>query len=220
MASIRLAIADDQKLFREGLLLIIQSFEGIDTCIEAENGRELIEALAMASESELPHVILLDMEMPEMDGEATIKVLRKDYPQINVLFLSMYHDENLIAHMMSLGAHGYLRKDEDSQVVEAAIRTVVEKGTYFNDYTSTALLNKVRTLPAPSGKAERHSAVKFTKREKEILHLLSQGKSRKEMAAAQFVTEKAIDFHLQNLKKKTGLKTSSALIKLAIHKGF
>ncbi|MEZ4991657.1 MAG: response regulator transcription factor [Saprospiraceae bacterium] len=126
MPTIKLAIADDQILFLKGLRLLIRSFENVELIIEASNGKELIEAIALNQ----PDVILMDLRMPVMDGLEATEKIRELYPDIRIILLTMYDEERLINHMMKVGANGYLLKNEEPEVLRTAIQTVYEKEFY------------------------------------------------------------------------------------------
>ncbi len=135
-ASIKIAVVDDHKLFRNGLIPMINEMEDIKVLIDAGNGLELLDQL----EDQLVDVILMDLKMPEMGGkEATIKV-KELYPDIQVIMLSSHDEERAILELVELGVKGYLLKDAEIEEVEMAIRSVMQNGFYFNDRISKILL--------------------------------------------------------------------------------
>ena len=214
--NIKVAIADDQVLFLKGLKFIIETFDNIELVLEAQNGRELLDKL---KEIEV-NIILMDLKMPIMDGmEATVEV-RKLYPTVKVIFLSMHDDERLISHMMKIGASGYLLKNESPEVVRDAIIAVAEKGFYFNDYVSKALLSGLHSKnSAIDLKHHFKEKIHLTKRELEILDLICRAYTTAEIGEKLFISKRTVEGHRKNLIEKTGVKNTAALIVLAIKNG-
>lgn len=214
--SIKIAIADDQVLFLKGLKFIIETFDNIELVLEAQNGSELLKKL---EEIEVD-IILMDLKMPVMDGmEATIEV-RKLYPDIKVIFLSMHDDERLISHMMKIGASGYLLKNESPEVVRDAIIAVAEKGFYFNDYVSKALLSGLHSKNSVVDlKHHFKEKMHLTKRELEVLDLICRAYTTTEIGEKLYISKRTVEGHRKNLIEKTGVKNTAALIVLAIKNG-
>ncbi len=211
---IKLALVDDQNLFREGMRLVLGTFPDLEIIMEADNGRSLLDQL----ESTQPDVILLDYTMPEMDGFKTLKIIKEQYPAIKVIMLSMHYDESLIALMMQNGANGYLLKDETSSIVKDAILEVVEVGHYFPSYVSKALLRELQNNPSRA-KAPKPQQKDFSQREQEILAIVGKY-NRQEMSKQLFISIKTIDFHLKNLRDKTESSTTTELVRYAIQQGY
>src|SRR3954466_13555668 len=132
MGVIKVAIADDHKIFRKGVILSLRPYNNIKFVQEAENGQELIEGIA-ASE---PDVVLMDLRMPLKDGIETTKFLSKNYPHINIIALTMFEDERFVSHLMEIGANGYLLKSADPQEIKRAIVEVSTKGYYLNNFVN------------------------------------------------------------------------------------
>ncbi|MCG8326033.1 MAG: response regulator transcription factor [Chitinophagales bacterium] len=214
--NIKVAIADDQVLFLKGLKFIIETFDNIELVLEAQNGRQLLDKL---KDIEV-NIILMDLKMPVMDGmEATIEV-RKLYPDVKVIFLSMHDDERLISHMMKIGASGYLLKNESPEVVRDAIIAVAEKGFYFNDYVSKALLSGLHSKnSAVDLKHHFKEKMLLTKRELEVLDLICRAYTTAEIGEKLFISKRTVEGHRKNLIEKTGVKNTAALIVLAIKNG-
>ena len=214
---IKLALVDDQNLFREGMKLILSSFADLDVIMEADSGIQLLEML----KDYTPDVILLDYTMPEMDGYETLQKVNKSYPNIKVIMLTMHYDERLMAFMMQNGANGYLLKDESSTVVREAIKIVMKEGQYFPQYVSKAILKELQH------QSERKSRVKtpnpnqpeFSQREKEILALIGIH-NRQEISEKLFISIKTVDFHLKNLRDKTSSASTAELVRFALQNGF
>ena len=214
--TIKVIITDDQTLFREGLNMILGNDPAIEIVAEAASGEQLLQLLPEIQ----PDVILLDYTMPGLDGYETFLQVQRDYPDIRVLILTMHYDESLMVFLMEKGVNGYLLKDEESATLVAAIKTVHREGQYFSTYVSKAILNQLKT--AGQNQLARQQAQKgkqFSQRETEILELVGQC-SRKEMAEQLFISIKTVDFHLKNLRDKTGASSSSELVSFAIKNGF
>ncbi len=211
---IKLALVDDQNLFREGMRLILGIFPELEIIFEADNGRSLLDQL----ETTRPDVILLDYTMPEMDGFKTLKVIKERYPDQKVIMLTMHYDESLMAIMMQNGANGYLLKDETSSVVKDAIMEVMEVGHYFPSYVSKALLRELQNNQSRT-RAPRPQQKEFSQREQEILAIVGKY-NRQEMSEQLFISIKTVDFHLKNLRDKTESSTTAELVRFAIQGGY
>lgn len=207
---INVGITDDHSLFREGVKLIIENFENIEVVLEAENGHDLFTQL----KNSVPDVLLLDLEMPVMDGiDATIK-LREAYPEVKILILSMHKEERMITYLMELGANGYLLKDSSPEVFFEAIKTVYQKGFYFNEFVSHAMLNglKDKSKTTPRIGKDFH----LTSREIEVLALIAEGFTTVEIGEKLFLSKRTIEGHRNNLLGKLGAKNTASLIMKAI----
>ena len=166
MSTIKIAIADDYKIFREGLKVGLSADENLEVIMEADNGEDLLKAL----ETTTPDVIIMDLKMPIMDGmEATIAV-RKKYPAIKVLVVTMYDDDKFIIHLMENGANGYLLKNTEPDEIRKSIYAVHENGYYFNDVVNKALLKKL--VLKNNLKPSFNQNVELTERELEVLKLI------------------------------------------------
>ncbi|MEM7087142.1 MAG: response regulator transcription factor [Bacteroidota bacterium] len=212
---IKLALVDDQKLFLEGLKLVLSTFPEIEVVIEAYSGQGILDQLEITQ----PDVILLDYTMPEMDGFETLKKIKERYPEVKVIMLTMHYDESLIVLMMQNGANGYLLKDETSSIVKEAIVEVMKVNHYFPGYVSKALLKELQnrkqapiTTPKPRQKG-------FSQREQEILAIVGKY-SRKEISEQLFISVKTVDFHLKNLRDKTESTSTVELVRFAIQHGY
>jgi len=211
---IKLALCDDQVLFLRGLKYIISDFDNIEVCLEATSGEELFNLIA----DNMPDVLLLDMKMPGMDGLEVTKRIKAEFPTIKVILLTMYDDERLVNHVMEHGANGYLLKNEEPEIVEAAIRSVMEKDYYFNDFVAKALLkgvqNKTRSTTATMGNS--NIELKLTPRESEVLQAICAERTTAEIAKELFLSVRTVEGHRKNLMEKTGVRNTAGLVIYAV----
>ncbi|MCA1760955.1 MAG: response regulator transcription factor, partial [Bacteroidales bacterium] len=173
---INIVIADDHKLFRKGIIALLEDFDFIGEIREASNGVELLELLAGLVN--LPDVILLDLRMPVMDGVEAQQKIRNLYPGVKVIILTMEDDEQYILHLISEGVNGYLLKNADPDEMERAIVKVVEKGFYFSDDISMLVLKNLHKKE----KAEAVFNPDFTEKELKVLELICKEYSNSEIA--------------------------------------
>lgn len=211
---IKLALVDDHTLFRQGIKLLLEEIEGVELIIEASNGQELLNAL----ESQVPDIVLLDLEMPVLNGIETSKILKEKFSEVGIIILTMYDDEQMIAHLMELGANGYLLKDTNQEELEKAIQSVHDSQFYFNDFVSKALLSGVKSKRKTDPKIGNN--IDVTRRESEVLQLICEELTTQEMADKLFLSPRTVEGHRQNLIEKFGVKNTAGLIIRAIKLGF
>lgn len=209
---IRVAIVDDQKLFRGGLKMILSEDPAIEVIFEAGDGKQFLQRLAF----EPLDVVILDVEMPTMDGIETLKIIGEQYPELKVLMLTMHDSDRLINHLMQLGASGFLLKDEDPDVVRTAIARVASEGVFFRDYVSRALL-KGNKQSQRRAKDSIHA--KLTERELEVLRLLCQEFTSKEIAEKLFISYRTVEGHRRSMQEKTGARNIVGLVLYAVERG-
>ena len=210
MSKIKIAIADDYKIFREGLKVGLSADENFDVIFEADNGEDLLKALETAT----PDVIIMDLKMPIMDGmEATIAV-RKKYPAIKVLVVTMYDDDKFIIHLMENGANGYLLKNTEPDEIRKSIYSVHENGYYFNDVVNKALLKKL--VLKNNLKPSFNQNVELTERELEVLKLICEEKTAAEIAKDIFLSPRSVEGIRQRLIEKIGVRNTAGLVMFAV----
>jgi DNA-binding NarL/FixJ family response regulator len=214
---ILISLVDDQQLFRSGLAALIRSVPGFSLLSEAENGKVFIEQLE--SSSQVPHIALIDMEMPVMNGVELNAVLQKDYPSIKVLVLSTYNQERFIAKMIEAGACGYLTKNCEIEELKTAINAACKNGFYFNRDTLAAMRNTSQ-YKSTDIKNISNIAIELTPREKEILVLLCKEFSNIEIGERLFISPRTVEGHRNNLLQKTGCKNTAGLVIFAIKNNF
>jgi DNA-binding NarL/FixJ family response regulator len=209
---IKVAIADDHALFRTGVKTSLTGHKDIQMIAEAENGMQLLNLLKHIK----PDVILLDIHMPIMDGYTTLPEIKKLYPDMKVIMLSMNNDPSIITRMMEIGANSYLTKDSDSETIYHAIRTCYEQEFFFNDLTNKALLNGLRMKkPAEASAPE----VNLNDKEVTILKLMCEEKSTKEIADIVDLSPRTVEAIRDKLKTKTGVKSMAGLVMYAVKAG-
>ena len=209
MSKIRVAIADDHVLFVKGMKMILNTYKEFSLIIEAYNGQQLVDNISKNK----PDVILLDLKMPEMDGVAVIQWVKKHYPSIKILMLTMDDDQRMITHLLREGAHGYLLKNEAPEVVVDAIQQVVDKGVFINETAAHAMLNQLK-LPKDKTSESSHSDLPsfLTIREIEVLRLICQEKTTPEIAKTLFLSPRTIEGHRKKLLEKTGARNIAGLV--------
>lgn len=206
MEKIRIIITDDHQLFRNGLKILLNAFPEFEVIGEASNGEEFLRVLKESPAD----VALMDINMPEMDGiEATRKGL-KLCPDIDIIALSMYGEEEYYYKMVDAGAKGFVLKDSDISEVKEAILTVRKGGSYFSQELLYHVIQKIKHRENESRSAN------LSRREKEILLKICEGLSNQEIADALFISKRTVDKHRANLLGKTNSKNTASLILFAI----
>jgi DNA-binding NarL/FixJ family response regulator len=209
---IKVAIADDHALFRTGVKTSLTGHKDIQMIAEAENGMQLLNLLKHIK----PDVILLDIHMPIMDGYTALPEIKKLYPDMKVIMLSMNNDPSIITRMMEIGANSYLTKESDSETIYHAIRTCYEQEFFFNDLTNKALLNGLRMKkPAEAATPE----VNLNDKEVTILKLMCEENSTKEIADIVDLSPRTVEAIRDKLKTKTGVKSMAGLVMYAVKAG-
>jgi DNA-binding NarL/FixJ family response regulator len=211
MASI--ALTDDHSLLRNGLASLVKNL-GHTVVFEADNGKQLIEKIVT---DHLPELVLMDINMPHMDGYETTQWLKQHHPDIKVLALSMYDNETSIIRMLKCGAKGYILKDSEPAELKAAIEDVMNKGFYYSDLVSGKLMHAINKLDnAGSG---LKSLIQLNERETDFLKYACTEMTYKEIADKMFVSPRTIDGYRDALFEKLQLKTRVGLVMYAIKNG-
>jgi DNA-binding NarL/FixJ family response regulator len=201
---IHIAIVDDHTLFRNGVAALMGEFEELKVVFEAENGEQMKQMLL---KHPLPEVILMDINMPVMDGYAATKWIKEKYPQIKILALSMFEDDSAVIRMIKCGASGYVLKESRPRELLEAIKTIHEKGVYINEMVSGKLIRSV------SGE---ESLADFSKKEMDFLKLCCSELTYKEIADKLFVSPRTVDNYRESLFLKLSIKSRTGLVLYAI----
>ena len=206
MDKIRIIIADDHQLFRNGLKILLNAFPEFDIVGEASNGDEFLRIIKNTNAD----IALMDINMPEMDGvEATRRGIRIS-PDIKIIALSMYGEEEYYYKMVDAGAKGFLLKDSDISEVKEAILTVMKGGSFFSQELLYHVIQKIKH------RENETKSANLSKREKEILLKICEGLSNQEIAETLFISKRTVDKHRANLLGKTNSKNTASLILFAI----
>ena len=209
---IKVSIADDHKIFRDGIKMALKDREYLKILWEAEDGRDLMHKLKLKQ----PDVLLMDIRMPEVDGVNAIGMIRKEYDGIKIIVLTMYDDQEMITKMMEMGANAYLTKTTDPEEIYQAILTCMNDDFYFND-----LVNKAVLLKLQHKKAVRQyypNPVKFSEKEIRILKCIAEDKTTEEISKEVFLSPRTIETIRQTMKQKVGAKTIAGLVMYAMRK--
>ncbi|MCU0386283.1 MAG: response regulator transcription factor [Flavihumibacter sp.] len=210
MRVIKVAIADDHKIFRKGVILSLRPFTNIKFVQEAENGNELIEGLAESA----PDVILMDLRMPVKDGIETTKHIAKTYPNIHIVVLTMFEDERFVSHLMEIGANGYLLKSADPSEIRRAVMEVFEKGYYLNNFVNRILLKKShakqKVIPSLSNE------ITLTDRERDVIKYICMEFTASEIAQKMEVSPRTVEAIKDRLMEKFGTKNTAGLVFYAV----
>ncbi|WP_187264136.1 response regulator transcription factor [Pontibacter beigongshangensis] len=213
---IKVILTDDHKIVRDGIKALLHNDAAIHVVGEASNGDELLKLL----EEVMPHVVLLDLNMPGRDGFETTKYLKQHYPDVKVLVLSMLDHVSYVNRVIELGASGYILKSSGKEELSAAIRLVASGNMYICSYVAMELLKKVghhTTYSTPVSTARKDKKYKdISKRELEVLSLIGEGYTNAEIAEKLFTSKRTIETHRQNLLEKTQTKNTATLIKYAL----
>ena len=208
--NIRLAIADDHEIFRDGLALMLSKQHDITLVGQANNGRELVRLVAEMQ----PDVVMTDIKMPGMDGIEAAKLLMQRYPQLKIIALSMFDEENLIVDMLEAGAKGYLLKNADKQEILDAINNVYEDKTYYCRHTSARLASMiVKSKFNPHKKVE---PVNFNDREKEIIRMICQQCTTQEIGEKLFLSKRTVEGYRTKILEKMNVKNTAGVVIFAL----
>lgn len=210
LGNIRVIIADDHEIFRDGLRLMLQKQPDIELVGEAEDGRELIETARQM----LPDVVITDVKMPRMDGTAATRYLTEHYPTIGIIALTMFDEEDLIIDMLEAGARGYLLKNADKNEMIEAIKCVYEQEPYYCKHTSQRLAQMV--AKSKFNPYKQKAKPEFNEREKEIVQYICEGLTNKEIAEKVFLSVRTVEGLRMKMMEKMNAKNTAGIIIYAI----
>lgn len=208
--TIRLLIADDHEIFRDGLALMLSKQPHILLEGQAEDGKELIDLV----KKKQPDIILTDVKMPRMDGIEATKYIRSHYPEVNIIALSMFDEENLIVDMLEAGAKGYLLKNADKQEILDAIEQVYQKKVFYCQHTSAKLASMiVKSRFNPYRKTE---TVLFSDREKDIIKMICQQNTAQEIGDKLFLSKRTVEGYRTKILEKMSVKNTAGVVIFAL----
>ncbi len=205
---IKIAIADDHKIFRDGIKMALSTKENLKMIWEAEDGKDLMHKVGIKK----PDVLLMDIRMPEIDGINAISMLRKEYDDIKIIVLTMYDDQQMISKMMEMGANAYLTKTTDPDEIYEAILTCMNDDFYFNQLVNNAVMGKLMQKKNVRHHYGNNTPITFSEKELKILQLLAEDKTTEEISKIIFLSPRTIETIRQNMKNKIGAKTIGGLI--------
>jgi two-component system, NarL family, response regulator DegU len=217
-------IIDDHQLFREGVKRILDFESSFDVVAEGDDGSEAMDLV----ETHKPDVVIMDINMPNMNGVEATKMLVNRYPETKVIILSIHDDENYVQHALKTGAQGYLLKEMDADALIDAVRVVAEGGSYLHPKVTHNLVKEYRRLAAEEG-ADRDSVHTIeirrplhllTRRECEVLQLLADGKSNRAIGETLYISEKTVKNHVSNILQKMNVNDRTQAVVLAIKNGW
>lgn len=207
MQNTRVLLADDHTLVRSGMRALVSALPGVDVVAEAADGRD-----ALAKVDELrPHVVLMDIAMPEMNGLEATEQIHATFPGVKVILLSMHAAEEYVARALAVGAAGYVLKNADADELGQAIRTVAGGGSYL----SPSVARQVATGRVQAGR----SGPDLTRRQREILQLIAEGSSTRQIAAKLGVSVKTVETHRAKLMERLDIHDVAGLVRYAIRQG-
>jgi DNA-binding NarL/FixJ family response regulator len=210
-----LALVDDHRLFRKGLMSLIDLInDEYEILFEADNGLDLQTKIDAKNP---PDIYLMDVNMPDMDGFATVNWLRENFPLSKVLVVSMIENEEIIVKMLKLGVKGYLSKDVEPQTLSEALRAIKNKGFYYTDYITGKL---VHSLQFPETNDSSQSTVQISEKERIFLKLACSEMTYNEIAGKMFLSPKTIDGYRNSLFEKLEVKSRVGLVLFAIKNGY
>ena len=212
MPQIRILLADDHTLFRQGIKTLLAAEPDFEVIGEASNGGEAIERAAELR----PDVVVMDVSMPGMSCFEATRQIRKARPEVKVLFLTMYDDEDYLIESMEVGASGYVLKDSPSAQLAAAVRDVQRGGSYLSPRMLSQLVDDFRSRVKTQTRTPRFATL--TNREREVLKMLAEGNSVKEIAGDLNLSVKTIEAHKFNLMRKLDIHNKAQLVQYAIQK--
>lgn len=211
MSKIRVLIVDDHAMFREGIRSLLQGHDDVEVVGEATQGREAIEMVHQLT----PQVVLMDIAMPVMGGLEATRRIQKESPNTRVLALTQYEDSEYILSMLKSGAKGYIAKTATASELVAAIRTVHKRESFLYPSAATTLIEEY--LMRVGG--EKNEYERLTDREREVLQLVAEGRTNREIADMLFISVKTVLRHRTDIMQKLGFHNRTELIKYAISKG-
>ena len=206
MNEIKVAIADDHKIFRKGVILSLRPWPNIKFVMEAENGEDLMNKIPLS----LPDVVLCDLKMPVKDGIDATKLITRNYPEIRVIILTMYEDERFVGHLMDCGAAGYLLKSTEPSEIKKAIMDVMRTGFYLNPFVNKVLIKK--NYSKQKFNPSLASEIVLSEREKEVLTLVCMEFTAAEIALKMDISARTVEAIKDRLMERFGVKNSVGLV--------
>ncbi len=210
--SVRIILADDHKIMREGLRALLAKQKEIEVIAEADSGRGVIELCSQLH----PDVVVIDISMPDLNGIDAARQITREAPDIKVIALSMHSDKKYVKEMLAAGASGYLLKDAAFEELGMAIATVLKNKTYLSPQITDTVVKDYVNENVPQNSI---ASTALSAREREVLQLIAEGKSTRDIAAKLYVSVKTVETHRKQIMDKLGLNSIAELTKYAIREG-
>lgn len=209
---ITIAIADDHQVLREGIISLLKEYDELQVVVSAGDGKELLQALKTTK----PDILLLDIEMPVMDGKEALDIIRIKFPKIKTIIMSMHFNDAYIVEFIMKGACGFLPKNTNIEKIVEAIQSVCEHGYYYDQKVSEVMANALKNNAVSASKPQDHG---FTRQELRIIKLICDNKSNQQIAEELNLSVRTIEGHRYNICKKTQTNNTMDLVEyVTIHK--
>jgi DNA-binding NarL/FixJ family response regulator len=208
----KILLVDDHKILRDGIRSLVKGYDDIDVIGEAPDGRTALQMVKELS----PDLVIMDISMPDMNGIDATRKIRNEHPDIKVIALSMHHDKQFVSEIFRAGASGYLIKDSAFDELDHAIRVVMSGKTYINPLIASIV---VESLVSQSSTPSSQSFSLLTEREREVLQLIAEGRSTKQIAYDLSVSSKTVESHRRQVMGKLNIRSVAELTKFAIREG-
>lgn len=209
---IRILLVDDHKILRDGICSLVKGYPDMEVVGEAADGRTALTLVEKLS----PDIVIMDISMPDLNGIDATRRINADYPNVKVIALSMHYDKQFVSEIFKAGASGYLIKDSAFDELEHAIRVVMDNKTYINPQIASLVVESLVSQPAASN---QKAFSLLTEREREVLQLIAEGKSTKQIAADLSVSSKTVESHRRQVMGKLNIRNVAELTKYAIREG-
>ena len=212
----RIVLADDHQMFRRGVKRIIQENPELEVVGEASDGLQLLEIVKQSP----PDMVIVDVSMPNLRGLEATREIKMTHPQVKVIILTMHKDKEYLYHALSAGAEGYLLKEDADVELFAAINAIRQGGSYISPLLAPQMTDIFLERQRPGEGEGKFPTEILTIREREIIKLIAEGKSSRDIAGLLYISSRTVQHHRANLMKKLNLKKTADLVKYAIQKGY
>lgn len=212
----KIVIADDHQLVLEGILAMLKEFNDFEVAATANDGQDAIQKVRLLR----PDLVLMDIEMPRMNGIEAATIIKREFPEIKILFLSMHFEKAVVKKVMQLGANGFVIKSADKEEFQLALKKIISGKNYFcSEITESLADNQSSTMKFNGESSSLQAMVSLTDREKDVLSLVAEGLTNKEIGEKLFISHRTVDTHRTNLMKKLDIHSMAELIRFAYQNG-
>lgn len=217
MSNIKILLADDHQIVLDGLQSLLSDIADFEVIGAVNNGKEAVNFVATNKTANKPNIVLMDIDMPVMNGINAAREIKKNFDDVRILTLSMHNEKGVIQTLMDAGADGYILKNSSKEELEKGIRTICKGEPFFSTDVTMSLLNQSSEIT--SGGELPDEVKDLTEREIEILKLVAEGYSNKEIGDRLFISHRTVDTHRTNLMKKMNVHNVAGLIRIALKSG-